>query len=185
MGVVERDWQDTTTILSSFGRSRRQARERYEEFVREGLAQGKRPELVGGGLVRSLGGWAQVLSLRRKGGRAAADDRILGSGEFVEQLLAEAGIREKETLRLSQKRMALGPLAEQLGGQEIKTADLQAGGRQRAVVRARRLFCQVAVKHMGYSGAEVARFLGLTTSSVNRLAASEELPEATRYRNVL
>jgi len=185
LGVVERDWQDTTTILSSFGRSRRQARERYEEFVREGFAQGKRPELVGGGLVRSLGGWAQVLSLRRKGGRAAADDRILGSGEFVEQLLAEAGIHEKETLRLSQKRMALGPLAEQLGGQEIKTADLQAGGRQRAVVRARRLFCQVAVKHMGYSGAEVARFLGLTTSSVNRLAASEELLEATRYRNVL
>jgi predicted transcriptional regulator len=34
---------------------------------------------------------------------------------------------------------------------------------------------------MGYSGADVARFLGISTSAVNRLAASEELPEAERY----
>ena len=47
----------------------------------------------------------------------------------------------------------------------------------------RRLFSQVAVKGMGYSGAEVARFLGVTTSSVNRLAVSEELPELPKYLN--
>ena len=29
---------------------------------------------------------------------------------------------------------------------------------------------------MGYSGAEVPRFLGVTTSGVNRLENSEELP---------
>ena len=28
------------------------------------MAQGRRPELVGGGLIRSLGGWSQVLPLR-------------------------------------------------------------------------------------------------------------------------
>jgi REP element-mobilizing transposase RayT len=33
----------------------------YEEFVREGTSQGSRPELVRGGLMRSLGGWAQGL----------------------------------------------------------------------------------------------------------------------------
>jgi predicted transcriptional regulator len=46
---------------------------------------------------------------------------------------------------------------------------------------ARRLFCQLAVKEMGYPGAEVARFLGVTTSAVNRLAASEESPELLKY----
>jgi hypothetical protein len=35
------------------------------------------------------------------------------------------------------------------------------------------------------SGAEVARFLGVTTSSVNRLAASEELPDLNRYLKML
>ncbi len=38
---------------------------------------------------------------------------------------------------------------------------------------------------MGYSGAEVARFLGVTTSSVKGLAVSEQLPEVRRYLNAL
>jgi len=53
------------------------------------------------------------------------------------------------------------------------------------VVRARRVFCQVAVQGLGYSGAGVARFLVVTTSSVNRLAASEKLPEGKLYLKAL
>jgi len=47
-----------------------------------------------------LGGWSQVVSLRRKGIKAAHLDWILGSGEFVEGLLSEAGRREEDTLGL-------------------------------------------------------------------------------------
>jgi hypothetical protein len=36
------------------------------------------------------------------------------------------------------------------------------------------MLCRLAVRKMGYPGAEVARFLGVTTSAVNRAAASEE-----------
>ena len=36
-------------------------------------------------------------------------------------------------------------------------------------------------KKMGYSRAQVARFLGITTSAVNRLAVSDELPEVEKY----
>ena len=36
-----------------------------------------------------------------------------------------------------------------------------------------------------YSEAEVARFLEMTTSSINRLAISEERPEFRKYRNAL
>jgi hypothetical protein len=43
----------------------------------------------------------------------------------------------------------------------------------RMVVKARKMFCQVAIKHTGYSGAEVARYLNITTSAANRLAISE------------
>jgi hypothetical protein len=38
---------------------------------------------------------------------------------------------------------------------------------------------------MGYSGAGVARFLGVTTSSVDRLAVSEKLSEFKRYVKAL
>lgn len=34
---------------------------------------------------------------------------------------------------------------------------------------------------MGYCGADVARFLGITTSGVNRLAASEVLLDTKKY----
>jgi hypothetical protein len=54
----------------------------------------------------------------------------------------------------------------------------------RKVSRARRLFCQLAVGKMGYPGAEVARFLGVTTSAVVRSANSEKLPEVEDYLNV-
>jgi hypothetical protein len=36
------------------------------------------------------------------------------------------------------------------------------------------MFCQLAVGKMGYPGAEVVRFLGVTTSAVNRLVVSEK-----------
>ena len=39
------------------------------------------------------------------------------------------------------------------------------------------MFCRVAVRKLGYTGASVARFLGMTTSSVNRMARLEELTE--------
>ncbi len=63
----------------------------------------------------------------------------------------------------------------------LREDELRSGLRRPAVVRARRLFCQVAVKAGGQPGAEVARFLGITTSSANRLAVSEELPEFRRF----
>ena len=60
------------------------------QFVSEGIKKGRRPVLVGGGLIRSLGGWFEVKALRNMGFRENADERILGSGEFVNHLLKEA-----------------------------------------------------------------------------------------------
>jgi REP element-mobilizing transposase RayT len=182
MGQVKRGWQDTDTILAYFGKRKKVARIKYEEFVREGMAQGRRPELVGGGLIRSLGGWAEVLSVRRKGNKASSDQRILGSSEFVEDLLSEVDEREKETLRFSVRVRDLGLVAEEIKkGEGLGELELRSGRRQRKVSRGRRLFCQLAVGKMGYPGAEVARFLGVTTSAVIRAAYSEELPELQKY----
>jgi hypothetical protein len=181
LGRVRRDWQDITTVLGYFGKGKR-AVEKYEQYVREGISRGKRPELVGGGLIRSLGGWSQVLSLRRKGIKVASDERILGRDEFIQRLMSEAEEREKETLRLGREVPGLQDLAKRImKGEGIEELDFRSGIRKREVVRVRRLFCQLAIGRMGYPGAEVARFLGVTTSSVNRLAVSEEVANLKKY----
>jgi hypothetical protein len=185
MGRVKREWQDIDAILGYFGKGRKVV-EKYERYVEEGISRGKRPELVGGGLIRSLGGWSQVLSLRRKGIKVAFDERVLGGDDFIERLLSEAEEREKETLRISRKVPDLQILAKRImGGEGIEEGELRSGNRKREVVGARRVFCQLAIRKMGYPGAEVARFLGVTTSSVNRLAVSQEAENLTKYLKLL
>jgi putative transposase len=182
MRKVERTWQDTETVLAYFGKREKRAVEKYEDFVRKGIASGRRPELVGGGLIRSLGGWSQVLSLRRTGSKVFSDERILGSSEFVQDVISEAEEQAKETLRLSSKLPDLASLAKQIClGEEVDELVLRSGLRKRKVVKARKIFCQIAVKKMGYSGADVARFIGINTSAVNRLAVSGELPDIEKY----
>jgi putative transposase len=182
MGTIQREWQDTDTVLAYFGSRLKQARDRYQEFVEAGIAQGRREDLVGGGLVRSAGGWFQVLSFRRKGIRVASDERILGSGEFVQRLLSEVDDREKETLRLSSLIRDLPSLASRIAeGEGVTEEELRSGGRTRRISKARRVFCQVALKKMGHSGAEVARFLGVTTSAVFRAAGHKESSDLRKY----
>jgi hypothetical protein len=66
-------------------------------------------------------------------------------------------------------------------GEGVEISGLCSGTRKKVVVRSRRIFCQLGVKRMGYSGAKIARFLGITTSAVNRLAASHELEDLEKY----
>jgi putative transposase len=182
LGNIKRPWQDTQTVLSYFGRNREEAVSRYEEFMRDGVAHGRRPGLAGGGLIRSAGGWSEVLSMRRRGETMYSDERVLGSGGFIKGLLEEAEKRHIETLRLRGRTVDLEGLGRRVAvGQGVDLAVIRSGSRARRVVAARRLFCQLAVRLTGYTGAEVARYLGTTTSSVTRLANSEELPELRRY----
>ena len=181
MGRVKRDWQDIDTVVGYFGKGHK-AIEKYERYVGEGISRGKRPELVGGGLIRSLGGWSQVLSLRRKGIKVAFDERVLGGDHFIERLFSEAEEKERETLRISRKVPDLLTLAKRvMEGEGIEEGQLGSGIRKTEVVRARRVFCQLAIGKMGYPGAEVARFLGVTSSSVNRLAVSRAVTNFTKY----
>ena len=77
-------------VLLHFGNSLKVARRRYREFVKNGIDQGTRPELQGGGLIRSACGDRRGLLGRKKGEREKGDERILGSGDFVANVLEEA-----------------------------------------------------------------------------------------------
>jgi hypothetical protein len=124
--------------------------------------------------------------LKRKGIKVASDERILGREEFIERLMSEAEEREKETLRLSRRVADLATLAGRIvKGERIEEWELRSGMRKRRVVKGRRILCQLAVGKLGYPGAEVARYLGVTTSSVNRLAVTDETPDLRKYLKML
>lgn len=167
-GKMRRKWQDTAYVLSFFGKGHR-GRENYLNFVTEGISQGRRPDLVGGGLIRSIGGWAEVLSARMRKERHIFDQRILGDGEFVKRVLAEANDFTKKNLRLEVSRPALPSLAERVCEvHKISFGELRSGSRRRAIVEARQVFSRLAVLESGYSGADIARYLGVTTSCITR-----------------
>jgi hypothetical protein len=63
----------------------------------------------------------------------------------------------------------------------VAEEQLRLERRTRDVVKVTKLICQLAVRKFGYTGANVARFLGVTTSLVNGDAASEGLPELREY----
>src|SRR5574342_538251 len=79
LGRVPRAWQETRPVLAQFGPTPARARQAYRAFVAAGLPQGRRPELQGGGLIRSLGGWQAVATLRRGREAYRGDERVLGS----------------------------------------------------------------------------------------------------------
>jgi len=52
------------SILRWFGKTEGKAGSSYRKFIQKGVDQGRQPELVGGGLIRSMGGWSQVKPMR-------------------------------------------------------------------------------------------------------------------------
>jgi REP element-mobilizing transposase RayT len=170
MGKAIQEWQDTEYVLRLFGDSVRSARRAYERFVVKGMNQGRRPELVGGGLIRSAGGWSAIKALRTFGMRVMGDERILGSGDFVQSVLKRAQEQyEKKTLTRMQGfqlETLIIRVANELG---LVSADVRSTGRLRTFARARAIICALAIEYLGISGREVSRQLNLSPSAVSKL----------------
>jgi hypothetical protein len=91
MGKKDRPWQDVDYILGYFAKTPERARKAYYSYVEASIEQGRRKELTGGGLIRSLGGWAEASKYGLKGqGHIKSDERILGESDFVDDVLSQA-----------------------------------------------------------------------------------------------
>ena len=175
-GKCELKWQNTGKILLRFGKYQQQAKLNYQNFIEEGKGQGKRSNLTGGGLIRSAGGWSEVIALKRQKLQMASDTRILGSGDFVAEILKEAGKKELETLRFKNKKIDINQLCEKVAKIfKIEITELTSGSCRGIVRNARKEVANIAVKKLGLSGAEVARYLGVTTSCINRIVGQGEI----------
>ena len=89
MGKAANEWQETGRVLGLFGERVFSARKKYRDFLEKGIDLGRRPDLVGGGLLRSSGGWKGLKSALEMGIHLKADERILGDSLFVESVLEE------------------------------------------------------------------------------------------------
>jgi len=54
------------------------------------VLDGRKPELTGGGLLRSSGGWGVLKVMRRMKQHVKGDERILGDFDMVESVLNQA-----------------------------------------------------------------------------------------------
>jgi putative transposase len=168
MGRCTRPWQDTEYVLSLFGRSITAARSAYASYVADGIALGKRPELTGGGLIRSMGGWKEFSKrVKLSGERIKADERILGDSDFVLSVLSEANEQLDHGYALKRRGFDLNRIAnrvEELLGAE--PGSIYSKGRRKEQTLARSLFCYWAVRELGMSNTDVGKKLGISQPAV-------------------
>jgi hypothetical protein len=170
LGTQSNPWQDGDSVLAQFGQRGAEAKEAYRRYIAEGVALGRRPELVGGGGSRSAGEWFAVKSQRQRGGREPSDERILGSGEFVERVLREADTRVLRQNRLKKtKRHAERVVAEACKKNDVSLTELRSGSRRGKLPAVRVKIVQGLVEGYGVPIAEVARQVGISTSGVSKI----------------
>ena len=171
MGRQKRPWQDAQFVLSLFHEKQGSARRAYHTFVAQGIALGRRPDLVGGGLVRSAGGWVALRELRKSRKNFASDERILGSSAFVASVLKKANEGYERKTRAAIQGLDLKRLSttvcDRLG---LNPSLLRTPAKQSAVTRARAIISHIAFDTLRFRGVEIALWLHVTPAAVSRLA---------------
>ncbi len=154
MGQGSLPGQDVDRLLLMFGNRKKNARMKYRDFVSDGISLGKRDELVGGGLRRYL---------KFTGAKdfESFDERILGSGDFVQRLLQEAEVSEPTTT-VSLEEILLRVAAFF----SIEPSALLEGSKRKQFADARGALCYIAARKMGINGAIIAKKMNISRAGV-------------------
>lgn len=164
MGRDVCEWLQVDEVLSIFGQNIDSARIAYRNFVEEGLEQGCREELVGGGLVRSAGGWSEVKNGQH---HRMSDERILGDSDFVSSILSQADEALSRRYELKAKGCDLQSIAIQVADIfQINLDAIFSPGRQKLKVNARSLVCFWAARELGLSLSELARTFKMSVPGI-------------------
>ena len=175
MGECPNDWQDVDKIIGLFGRRISSARRAYRFFLGKAVAMGRRPELTGGGLIRSAGGWAAFKSLGKSKAHLKGDERILGDSDFVEAVLEAQNERLERRYRLEAEGVSIEKVIKRtaeicgLTGEQI-----QSTGKEPWRVQARSLACYWAVRELGMTTVAVSKALGICPTAVTKAVSRGE-----------
>lgn len=163
MGNRSISGQETNSVLERFGNMLDIAQQNYRQFVADGIRKGRRDDLVGGGLRRSQ-------SERKDNEPESFDERILGGGDFVDELKRHVELQTK-----MQGVVTLPRLLEVVSGMwGLDPEVVRRPSKTRAPAAARGIICHLAIFELGYRGNEVGRFLHLGSSGVSLAAKRGE-----------
>lgn len=156
--------QECNEVLLYFGRRISKAREKYRDFVADGVSAGRRPEFVGGGKRNSAMGQAD------SDDEITFDSRVLGSRPFVEQLRRDQQLRNR-----LQRQLSLAELVRRVAKLYEVSEDYLRQPRQcRTVSEARSLVCYCAVRLLRHTGSAAATYLNISRSAVSISAQKGE-----------
>lgn len=176
IGKKHNDWQSEKEALSCFDTNLKTSRLYYRSFIEQNAESILNMDFTGGGLKRSAGGWEKVKLLKNNKVSWRGDERILGEGEFVDQVLklAEEQLDHKESLykagwnfkKLIAHICILFSLKEDI---------LIRKGRNNHISQAKSLLCYWGHIKLGISGAELSRYLGISRQAVYKNIALGEV----------
>lgn len=162
-------WMNARHVLGEFGSSMRKAIVEYRKFIQEGMGMGRNMALTGGGLIRSQGGWSQVLAMRRRGQKEEYDERILGNGDFIGAIIKDVEDRHLRQIKHKRSGRTIQNIVdEECKRQQISLQELKAGSKRRRVSDMRAGIAYRCREELGVSAAEIARHLGVNTSCIVR-----------------
>lgn len=169
MNKTKQAWQNVDYVYGLFSEKKRMARTRYRVYVEKGIFDGKRPDLTGGGLLRSTGGWAVLKGLRKVGIRVKGDERILGDSDFVENVLKSAEEELEQKYDLKARGYDFDRVAQRVAEvMEMEIEQVTAFGKSPQTVKARNLLCFWAHRKLSMTTIEIGRRLNISQSAVSR-----------------
>jgi putative transposase len=186
MGVRKCGWQETEEVLGRFSKKEVTARQLYEQFVREGIKSGRRPELMGGGLIRSAGGlWAA--RGRSPSDREAYDERVLGGGGFVDSVLKQVEADDKRLAGYRERGVTIESAAVQVAKETgIPLKSLFERGRREAVSEGKALLIYLGVEHFGKAVREMAKLTRMSDPGASKARTrGAEIWESSKLKGKL
>jgi REP element-mobilizing transposase RayT len=175
MGKRPNDWQDVDAILSLFGSRLSNARRAYRSFVEKAVSVGRRPELTGGGLIRSSGGWGALKSLAKGKVHLKGDERILGDSNFVEAVLEAQNEKLDRRHRLEAEGFDIEKIIKRVAEiSGLATEQIRTSGKEPWRVQARSLACYWAVRELGMTTVAVSKEMGICPTAVTRAVSRGE-----------
>lgn len=167
MGNKRRPWQERQEILTRFSKKRAIALKRYRTFIQDGINQTSKIDYSGGGLIRSYGGWENILKMRRDHEARVGDERILGESDFVQQTLKEDEIQMTEQSRLQRKGWDLEKLTQRVCEKyKLDPSEIMNKGRANKISIAKHLICHWGRSKLGLTATEIALRLNISTTAV-------------------
>ncbi len=166
MGTHYLPWQDIGYVLSWFNLSRVS----YRSFMQKGIDHGA-TDLDGGGLLRLLGERLEVSHVHDRD-HVLTDQRVLGTGDFVEQLLKQK-IQKRNSSPTEQARRIENVLKRYCRKAGITIRALKSGSRAVPIPRIRSEIARVLIRELGLSYTETARLLGVSHVAVSKMIKRE------------